>query len=73
LYTSLITNQNNTSKNKKNILYNQTTEFKKNKENRLDTTAGVATGGGKGHGSINNNMNIASGMISCLSQGDDNI
>jgi hypothetical protein len=57
LYTSSVTDQNNTSKNRKNILYNQTTELRINKENRLDIIAGVATGGGRGHGPINSNLN----------------
>ena len=58
---------NNTSKNRKKILYNQTPEFKTNKENRLNTAAGVATGAGRDHGPINNNLNTAFGLISCLS------
>jgi hypothetical protein len=57
LYTSSVTDQNNTSKNRKNILYNQTTELRINKENRLDIIAGVATGSGRGHGPINSNLN----------------
>ena len=73
LYTSLATDQNNTNKNRKKTLHNQTTEFKTNKENRLDTAVGAATRGGRGHGPINSNLNTASGLISCLSQGDNNI
>ena len=67
MYTSLATDQNNTSKNKKKTLHNQTTELRTNKENRLDIAARVAIGGGKGHGPINSNLNTASGLISCLS------
>ena len=55
------------------VLHNQTTELRTNKENRLDTAARVATGGGRGHRSINSNLNTASGLISCLTQEDDNI
>jgi hypothetical protein len=65
--------QNNTRKNRKKTLHNQTTELRTNKENRLNTTTGVATGGGRGYGPINSNLNTAFGLISCLSQGDDNI
>ena len=54
-------------------LHNQTIEFRTNKENRLDTAVGVATGSGRGHEPINNNLNTTSGLISCLSQGNDNI
>ena len=54
-------------------LHNQITEFRKNKENRLDTATGVTTGGGRGHRPINSNPNTASGLISCLSQRDNNI
>ena len=73
MYTSPATDQNNTKKNMKKTLHNQTTELKTNKENRLEKAVGVATSGGRGHGPINNNLNTASGLISCLSQGDDNI
>ena len=73
MYTNPTTDQNNISKNRKNILHNQTTEFRTNKENRLDTAVGVATSDGRGHGPINSNLNTASELISCLSQGDDNI
>ena len=55
--------QNNTTKNKKKTLPNQNTELRTNEENRLDTTAGVATGGGRGHGPINSNLNTASGIV----------
>ncbi len=67
MYTSPATNQNNTNKNRKKTLHNQTTELKTNKENRLDIAAGVVTCGGRGHGPINNNLNTAFGLISCLS------
>ena len=73
MYASPATDQNNTSKNRKKTLYNQTTELRTNKENRLEITTGVATGGGRGHRSINSNLNTASGLISCLTQEDDNI
>ncbi len=43
------------------------------KPQSFDTTAEVATCSGKGHGPINNNLNTASGLISYLRQGDDNI
>ena len=55
--------QNNISKNKKKTLHNQNTELRTNKENRLDTAAGVATGGGRGYGPINSNLNTASGIV----------
>ena len=55
------------------VLHNQTTELRTNKENRLDTVVGVATGGGRGHGPINSNLNTTFGLISCLSKGDNNI
>ena len=71
MYTSLATDHNNTSKNRKKTLHNQITELGINKENKLDTAAGVATG--RGHGPINSTLNTASGLISCLSQGNDNI
>ena len=73
LYTSPTIDQNNTSKNRKNTLHNQTIELKTNKEIRLDTAAGVATGAGRGHGPINSNLNTASTLISCLNQENDNI
>jgi hypothetical protein len=63
LYISSITDQNNTSKNKKKTLHNQNTELRTNKKNRLDTAAGVATGSGRGHGPINSNLNTSSGIV----------
>ena len=57
----------------KKTLHNQTIEFRTNKENILDITARVVTGGGSNHGPINSNLNTVFGLISCLSQGGDNI
>ena len=73
MYTTPTTDQNNTSKDRRKTLHNQTTYLRTNKENRLDTTVGVATGGDRGHELINNNLNTTFGLISRLSQGDDNI
>ena len=73
MYTNPATDHNNINKNRKKILHNQTIELRTNKENGFDTAVGVATSGGRGHELINNNLNTVSELISCLSQGDDNI